>query len=586
MATLRVGLFGGIIPRLDPRSLPDVNAQQAINTRLTSGALRPWWRGKEIAVLPQDNYVSFYRYDIDGVQYIAGFERQTKVAKGVLVNDAYDRLYLSNSEGFFVTTKQDLRDGIAPARAGVPVPTFSDAGASAEGGSAAYNTTRVYVATLVTKYGEEGAPQLLEPAIGSSEGKWTIRNLNTRTFDPTYSNVTHLRLYRTITSQTGVDYRLAAEFPIDDVPASYIDEMKDTELASASVLISLGWTMPPLELQGVITLANGFLAGFVGRTVYFSHPYYPHAWPEDYQLAVDDDIVALGTYGNALVIATVNRPAVAMGMTPDAMSLIKSDESIPCLSARSLVSSTSAVMYASERGLVAYGDAGGFQTLTEAFLKGDEWRELYRPENIAAMLYEGRYLGMYGQQLGFSLDFSDPTSGFTEIQQTGVRAIGQDDVSGYALMLLEGGRVVQFDGDYMHPMTYNWRSKRYMVGKPQNFGAFQLRGEFDRLTQLVQPPLPNAPNPHGDTINDETINDDEIGGTDPGVRTGWEILDAVLVRVFCDQKLVMEKLVRDEKPHRLPSGYKGSMFEFELSGQVPVSSFTLASTIKALETVP
>ena len=588
MALLRIGMFGGVIPRLDPRGLPENNAQEAINARLTSGALRSWWEGEEIARLSSSRYRSLFRYEVDGLQHLAAFQRTTLVTKPLLTNDAFGRVYLSDSTGFYITTKADLRDGKPPVRAGVPQPEFSFFRARAIGGAAAYTQSRVYVATLVSKYGEEGPPRAAELSVGSSEGKWVITGMDTLGFDRAdYANVTHLRLHRTITSSTGVDYRMVEEWPIGAIPPEYTDALKDTELASRPVLESLLWEPPPAGLRGVIPIAGGFLAGFVGRTLYFSHPYYPHAWPAHYQLAVDDEIVALGTYGNVVVITTVGRPAMAVGMDPEGMALSKSDEAIPCLSAEGLVSTADAVIYPSTRGLVMVSDGAGFQTLTSSLLTGDEWRVRYAPSRIRAMLYEGRYIGLYSRQQGFVLDPSDPVAALTDLQQQGVRAVGQDDIDDWPLMLLADGRVVRFDGRYMHPMTYVWRSKQYLMPKPLNFGAFQLRADFDMLTKAAQSPLPSpAPDPAGIVLNEPDINESEIMGTPPPVRTGEEVLDAVLVRVFADEELVWEEMVRTEDTLRLPSGFKAAMYEVEVSGQIPLSSVTLASTAKELERAP
>lgn len=587
MPTLRFHLFGGVVPRLTPRNLPDNNAQQAINTKLTSGALQPWWKGQLLATLPRLDFRSAYRFALDGVQHIVGFRRRTLITKALLTNDSFERVYLSDDSGFYVTTKADLRDGKEPVLVGAPKPGFAGVRIVVTGGAAAYTETRVYAATLVTKFGEESAPTLLESTAGSSEGKWEIFNLSSVGYNPAkYPQVTHLRLYRTLTSASGVDYRQVHEFPIGAVPEVYIDDRKAVDLTAAYALQTLSWSPPPDGLHGVIPIAGGYLAGFVGRTVYFSHPYYPHAWPEDYQLAVDDEIVALGTYANTLVIATVGRPAIAMGTDPGAMTLAKSEEAAPCLSPESLVSTSASVIYASDTGLVSISDQTGFSTITDPYIKGDEWRQRYKPEAIRAVLHEGQYIGLYANQLGFVFSPSDPFSALTELQQMGVRAIAKDDVLGHTLLLLGGGRVERFDGDYANPMTYNWRSKPYLVPKPVNFGGLQLRAAFGQLTTVSQPPLPLPPSPDGYAINEPDINDELAVSTEGPIRTGNDHLDGVLVRVYGDGKLRWEQLVRSEAPVRLPSGYKAVEWEIEMSGQIPVVSATLASTFKALEATP
>ena len=66
MGVLRIAMFGGRVPRLAPRLLPDTAAQQAMNTRLSSGELRPWWQPKRLATLSQRSPKSVYRYEHNG----------------------------------------------------------------------------------------------------------------------------------------------------------------------------------------------------------------------------------------------------------------------------------------------------------------------------------------------------------------------------------------------------------------------------------------------------------------------------------------------------------------------------------------
>lgn len=585
MAVLRIAMFGGRIPRLAARLLPDTAAQQAMNTRLTSGALRPWWKPKLLETLTLPRPKSVYRYFHNGERKILAFSRYTQAFESALINDAFDRIYYSDDKGFWITTKDDIENSVPPQKVGIPAPEGEFA-VETVGGTEDTVETRVYVVTAVSKYGEESAPSAPVSATGAADGAWTISGLQALDLHLTeYPNIELLRVYRTITSGSGVDYRTVTEFDVSTLEDTFNDEVDATDLAAAPVLASLAWAPPPSGLRGVIPLPGGFNAGFVGKTVYFSEPYFPHSFPPDYQLAVDDEIVALGYFGNTLVIATKGKLAAAVGTTPAAMSLMTEGKIVPCLSAQSLVSTVGAVLFASEEGLVSIS-ASGVQVITQAFLTRDEWMRL-TPENIKGAIYEDRYLGFYSDSMGFAFQFDDPTTAWTDVQHPGVTAVVTDATTSRTLLLV-GQKVVEWEGDTDEPMIYSWRSRPMQLPKPQNFGALQVRGEFFTVPAELPTTLP----PIEDTL------DDPLGFNVDGVNEGEPVdgpsaspfsseeFGAVRVTIYGNRQLRWQGLVTSEVPLRLPSGFKDDEIEIEVAGTIPVFSVALASTMKALETTP
>ena len=586
MGAMRIAVFGGRVPRLAPRLLPESAAQHAMNTRLTSGELRPWWQPLKLTTLDEQYPRSVYRYLHNGERKFIAFPRYTTVLESALINDAFDRIYYSNVDGFFITTKGDIDNNVAAARVGVPTPAVPMFDVDVTGGDQTLTVTRVYLITLVSKYGEESAPGAPITVSAPVNGTWTINGLDSLFYDTAlYPNVTHLRVYRTITSAGGVDYRIAHEIDVNALPATMTDSTEDTDLAAAPVLDSLTWSPPPEGLQGVIPMSGGFNVGFKDRTVYFSEPYYPHAWPEDYQLAVEDDIVALGQYGNTVVIATKGKVGVAIGTHPAAMSLVTDGKNVPCLSRESLVSTVGTVLFASEEGLISVSDSG-VQNITQAFLTRDEWQRI-SPATLKGAVYENRYLGFYSSSMGFAFQFDDPLTAWTDVQHPGISGVVVDLTTSRTLLLSDRD-VLEWEGDTGNPMTFVWRSRPLQMSKPLNFGALQVRGAF-RSVQAGRPLQYPTPNPVLDDplgLNTEDINDGEpIDG--PAVTNTYDpIYGGVLVRVFADGDLQWEGLITSEAMERLPSGYKGVEYEVEVSGSVPINSVALGTTAKALEEVP
>ncbi len=704
MTVLRVSGFGGIIPRLGKRLLPNNNAQYALNSQLFSGELRSWQRPKLLQTFAMPSVQDVYHYRRDEVDHYIPFAVRTDVVKAPIINDAYDRLYWTNGTAMYTTTQEDVEANIAPVITGVPLPVFGtkpvvDApqiGSIAQptfgtaptvtpsGGTASLSETRVYsfvlvatdgeegkpkpggnvtatgnadgnwnianlntvvnpgspidklrvyrsavVATrdpiwqrvidwpiaavpagafndtltpyiqqddgnqdivetrvyvfiLVTKYGEEGPPNedstiTLE---GKSDGTWVIHNLNTLV--PPGGNVTKLRIYRTITSSgTGVAYRQVAEFDVGAVPATYNDNVTNEVLATNPVLQSLSWDAPPLGLSGLCAGPNGMLSAFKGKTVYFSVPYFPHAWPDSQQLAIEDTIVAMAWVGTMLVIGTTGRPAVVQGSTPTSLTLQKFGEVIPCLSRDGLVGTSVTVFMPSLDGLMSIGP-DGVQNVTQAFCARKDWLDRFSPASISGAIYQNRYFGFYSSQLGFSLGFDDATTGLTDLQYDGITRMKNSAVDNSAHLIV-GNKLYQWDADPEGPLLYVWRTKPFMVPKPCNFGALQLRGDF-LATGMSTVDAPVTIDPSGHAIDDQMINADPINGV--GNQPSSMASDTIAVKIYGDDKLRYAGAIRTEEPVRLPSGYKATKWEVEVAGNLSVFSVVLAGTFKELEQTP
>lgn len=595
MGAIQITRFGGIIPRLGARLLPDTNAQAAVNAKLFSGELRAWNRQRFLAQLPFAGAQSVYRYEDEGATRVLAFDDDTDVVRAPLLNDSFRRLYWANRRGVFYNTMERIRDGEPEDKLGVPQPVVPGFAVSATGGSSATAVTRIYAVVLVSRYGEEGPViALTASAAGPVDATWEVNGLDTLIYDSSYTAVAKLRLYRTVTSASTVAYRPVAEWDVGVLPSSYTDTKADTAIVTQPALESFEWGPPPEGLVGLITIAGGWLAGFRGREVWMTPPYRPHAWPESYKIAVEDDVVALGTFANSIVVATTGEPVLLTGTTPETVAMEKGKAVLPCLSKRGLVSLTDSVMYPSTNGLISVGQ-GGIAIASEAYVTKDEWQQRFNPSNIRAAAHQNRYLAFYTDQIGFVLGFDDPTTGFTELQLPRVTAVTTDRLTGQTLVVVDD-KLYEWDGDFGDRLQYVWRSKPFLVPKPTNFAALQLRGEFvvaeTSGAELLPPGLPLG----GHAINAYTLNGPTVGGiaaavgypiNGPGVPGAGAIADSiVLTRVYGDGVLRWQGQITSEAPRRLPSGYKAVLWEIELIGKTPLLSATIAETAKGLENVP
>jgi hypothetical protein len=586
---LRVAGFGGIIPRLGKRLLPDSNAQYAVNSKLFSGELRSWQQAKLLATFdthPNLADVYHYRHYGELIDHFIPFDRRTDVVKAPIINDAYGRLYWTDGVQFTITTMSDVEANIPGEPVGVPAPVFGTVPTIVpSGGTSATTETRVYVFILVSKYGEEGAPstQSTITVSGKIDDTYTVSNINTLVH-PTNPNITKLRMYRTITTGTSVQYREVQEWNISALPATFADNIPSTTVATNPALQSLNWTPPPADLQGLCAGPGGMLSAFKGRTLYFSVPFYPHAWPSEYQLACVDDIVSMGWVGTMLIVGTTGRPVVVSGSSPTTLGLQQFGEVIPCLNRDGFVTTSTTCFFPSLDGLFSLGP-DGTQNVSNTFATRQDWLERFNPYGVSGAVYQSRYFGFYSTQLGFSLGFDDATTGLTDLQYDGVKRLKNSAVDNSAHLIV-GNKLYQWDGDPTDPLLYVWRTKPFLTPKPCNMGVLQLRGDFIPSAYSAEPQAGPPPiiDPSGHTINDEPIDVSPINGV--GIPQQSQASDTIGIKLYGDNKLRWAGVVRSEEPINLPSGYKAVQWEVEISGTLSVFSVVLAGNRKELEQVP
>lgn len=387
--------------------------------------------------------------------------------------------------------------------------------------------TRVYVVTYVSGIGEEGPP--CSPTVSITCGPDQQVNLSSIPVAPAGNyNITLKRIYRS----NGGDYQFVAELAI--ATTTYSDTKLAADLGEA--LPSADWDPPPSDLQGLTALPNGMLAGFRENELYLSEPWYPHAWPVKYRQSIDYKIKALGVFGTAIVLATEGLPYIATGIDPSAVSMDKIEQSLACVSKRSLVDLGDVVVYAAADGLVAVGP-GVAKIVTESAMTRDDWQAL-KPSSIHAYQVEGRYIGFYdtgSAQGGFIFEPRDQSFVFLDTYATA----GFYDLTEGALFLQVGDRVVRWDGAEWAKQSYTWES-REAVTPLMTFAAARVQADSYPAT----------------------------------------------FELYADGVLKHTETVVDNKPFRLPGGYRARQWKAKFSGTATVRSAALVSGIDELRGLP
>ena len=389
--------------------------------------------------------------------------------------------------------------------------------------------TRAYCYTFVTDQGEEGAPSPLTEIEVYSDSSVQLTDM------PGYDGDMHIsffaaarkRIYRSVTSATGTNLHFIGE--INYVETDFLDNVDPASIGEP--LPSESWDVPPADLSGIVSMPNGIIAGFSGREICFSVPYIPHAWPIEYRINVDSDIVALGVFGQSMVVATKERPYIVTGTDSASMTLEKMEINQSCVSKRGLVDMGYSVIYPSPDGLIEVSRSG-VRNLTVAIFSREQWQAL-EPDKITAFSYEGKYFFSTGSVTYLfdpvkptltKLDFY-PKSGFTDLQED-------------KLYLLIGQYLYVFEGGDPERQTYKWHGKLYRHVKPNCFSCAQVFRA-----------------PEGD----------------------------VTFSLYVDGDKKFEKEITDNEPFRLPGDYLGVDFEYRLEGTAKVYFVAISDSVSELK---
>lgn len=439
-----------------------------------------------------------------------------------------------------------------------------------------------YVYTYVVAWAdgteEESAPSPATAVTEIENGEnCSLQNFVIPTLASTGNNITHCRLYRLKSGVTGASYKHVKaratsvtetgdfwyDIPIASVPttatkiydsdgtADYLwDNSADAEIETTD------WEPPPTDLENLVQYQNGLLAGNSGRSVCVSVWNVFYAWPTDYQIDVDYDIVGLGVYNNSLIVLTDAFYYIVSGT--DEATLQKSEpiEAQKCLSTRGIVSTKMGVMYPCPQGMFLVNTSGG-RVFTENILTREQWEDLPPSgsalSDIIGFYYDNRYIGFFsGTSEGFSINLEGDV--YLETIDIGTPNVyhGVIDPSDNDLILLTntGGAdyyAQEYERHASNKLTYTWKSKVIQLPKKVRFGVCRIKG-----TQSA-----------GNAITFKMYGD----GSQVQTRAGSNF----------------SKSVTDEKPFRIPGGKRYEEFVVEVSSSAAeIDSIEIAGVMDEL----
>ena len=490
--------FSGIAPGVAPRLLAEQFGQTAQNIDFESGRLVPTKQDTDTYTLQSGNRRSIYFYR--DTNWLEWPNEGVSVVPGPIANDTNERLYYTGDDYPRVGTVTSMITGSSgyPAvsyRLGVPAP--SAAPSIAKSGTAAADETpetRSYVYTLVTDLGEEGPPSAASTTLDVTSTETVTVSMpasNNPSGNYFFSTAAKKRIYRSNTGSNFTDFQFVGEVAFS--ATSFSDTVASAALGE--VLPSGTWIGPPDDdtalypdgpMQGLTAVGNGVMAGFSGKRFCLSEPFLPHAWPIDYRITLEEDIVDIAATGNGVVAMTNGTPYFITGTDPAALTPIRIDLAQACVNRNSVVDMGEYVLYASPDGLVAVSGASG-EVVSRGLISVEQWNNDFYPTLIRAFRHEGTYVAFYnnsGTLGGWYYDPRAAESAFSTITLSAEIRGGFEDPKSGQLYVIEANKIRQYRGGTANN-TLTFKTKKYTTPNPVSMAWVSVHAESYPVTVKV-----------------------------------------------------------------------------------------------------
>lgn len=280
--------------------------------------------------------------------------------------------------------------------------------------------TRAYRYTYVSDWLEESAPSEPSELLSLDQNDTVTITAVAPPTDVTYGATTHWRLYRSSTTNNGVAWQFVAETAIGTL--TYTDDQMQEELQE--VLVTETWTEPRAGMINLCGGPNGMMLGSVGNLICACEPDHPYAWPREYEIPVQNTIVAIVCVGQSWIVLTEGQNYLVSGSDSASLSALKLGQPQACVSKRGVALVEGGCLFPSPDG-VCLADTGSLQLLTLGAYEKLDWAALTPSASFGAFS-EGIYhlwLSTAGQRLSMDLikasltltPYSGVTGAYTDI---------------------------------------------------------------------------------------------------------------------------------------------------------------------------
>ena len=479
MAYFKRDTFSGTAPGVAPRLLAEKFGQVAENVDFESGRLVATTEDSDTYTLQSGSRRSIYYYR--DTSWLEWSQDGVSVVPGPIPGDTTDRLYFTGQDYPRMGTVSTLVSGSSgyPAnsyRLGVPAPGNAPGVTIAGTADDTLTPNDVsYVYTFVTAFGEEGPPSSPSSIIQLDDTQTTTLSLPTSdqpSGNYNFGSGSLKRVYRSNTGSTNTQFQFAGEVPFT---ATTFNDIQDADTLG-EVLPSATWIGPPDDnaslypdgpLKGLISLAQGTMAGFTGKRFCLSEPFLPHAWPIGYRITTEEDIVAIASTANGVAALTDGQPYFITGTEPSSMTAVRIDLAQACVNINSVLDMGDYVLYAGPDGLCGVESASG-SVVTKGLISVKQWNADFHPTTIRAFRHEGTYVAFHSTG-GWVYDPRADESALSTLTISAEVRGGYMNPKDGELYIIVGNKIKKYRGGSASK-TATFKSKKYVTPAPVSMG--------------------------------------------------------------------------------------------------------------------
>ena len=260
---IRLAGFKGELPRIHPRLLPEDAAQVAENTRLEDGTLVPPNAARLAYTFTTDTVSFFRRPDGEWLGWGAVVDAvpgPVAELRTYVTGDGPPRVIADIASAQNFPLRLDPPDTAIVATIGPEVVDVTTAEAT------------FFTCTFVTVLDEESQPALLSNELILSSNVTVTLTIGAT--PPPGRGINRVRIYRSQTNALGTtNLYFVAELTVEAAAAPWVHDLEANPLQEG--VVTADYTPPVDDLKGIVACANGIMAAFSGRDLYFSEPYRP-----------------------------------------------------------------------------------------------------------------------------------------------------------------------------------------------------------------------------------------------------------------------------------------------------------------------
>lgn len=469
--------FAGSTPRRADSLTPVGHATVALDCNLSDGTLDSWRKPLLVRTVGADTLSIYQSLNCTWLEsdrcasWAEGSVEQRHVFATQYNDYEYPVRIVMNDDG----TQTVLRLGLpCPAERPVATGPFS---------LTPNASSRQYLFQWVDSLGNVSSPSEPSDALISEDGGtvqvsgwaipaggWDIQFIRIARSVSGYESSTKI-------SENKID---AAWMVVADIPAtqtSFIDNKFDADLFDA-----VGEDVvepPPANLRGIQWVRSmNCLAGFAGRTLYFTENNSYHNW--GYSIQIDDTVRGVVESNGNLYVATDGAPYVVKSTSDcdnaGCRNAIRMPQSLPLVGAgyRSMIAIPSGAVYPTHAGLVMMSEKSAPSILTRNHYSDEDWQKLH-PDTLKMAYHEGR-IYCFMRKGAFCLSVKDGAGTAAETEHHTELSFRPDEVlvNNQGRFLLRFGTEVKEWNRGRTKQPHRFETSYAPIGVPFGFGAAQM----------------------------------------------------------------------------------------------------------------